>query len=636
MKESRRCFNCGEAGHLSYNCPTKGGAAKEVAAKEKEEKADAKLESKPDSGRKPMKCYTCNALGHGSWQCPQRALFCGAPVDHAATWKGQVEGVLVDDILLDKMLDGEAVTIRCAHGDVALYPLAEVDMKLGGITLKVTAAVSETLPVSVLLGTDVPELGQWLSTDARAVHSTTMEEAMAVTTRAQARRKEEEASAISEAEKKSVAVAHTLEDSGRKDMDPRSSEVTLESERAPSEDDYSCVSEWEGGSSFSDDLFEPPSVPRVKLTRREKREARHAYGLERAQDSSQKHLGVEGVEECGGRAVLQQRQESDVTLTAVRELARDGTEMSESDSGYFRRDGLYYRRWTPAGQEDAAVDQIVLPLEYRHHVLTLAHSIPLSGHFGKKTARCILQPFYWPSLHRDVAAFCRECETCQKSSHRGVARAPMLPLPVVSVPFQRIAMDIVGPLPRNCSGNRYILVLCDYATRYPEAIPLKSIDAGHIAEELVTVFSRVGLPEEILTDQGTNFTSQLLSEIYHLLHIKGLRTSPYHPQTDGFVERFNQTLKSMLRKTATEEGKDWDKLIPYVLFAYSKVPQESTGFSPFELLYGREVRGPLDVLKEEWEASSKSDVSVVSHVLLMREKMEKLAALVKKNVTGSS
>ena len=100
------------------------------------------------------------------------------------------------------------------------------------------------------------------------------------------------------------------------------------------------------------------------------------------------------------------------------------------------------------------------------------------------------------------------------------------------------------------------------------------------------------------------------------------------------MERFNKTLKEMLRKTAVEEGKDWDKLIPYVLFAYREVPQESTGFSPFELLYGREVRGPLDVLKETWEAGGKEgDVSVLSYVLSMRKKFEKMATLVKENLS---
>ena len=193
-------------------------------------------------------------------------------------------------------------------------------------------------------------------------------------------------------------------------------------------------------------------------------------------------------------------------------------------------------------------------------------------------------------------------------------------------------MDIVGPLPRSRSGNRYVLVICDYATRYPEAIALHSIDAEHVAEELIKVFSRVGVPQEILTDQGSNFTSQLLAELYRLLHVHPIRTSPYHPQTDGLVERFNQTLKVVLRKTATSKGKDWDKLLPYVLFVYREVHQASTGFSPFELLYGRDVRGPLDVLRETWEASQQSDESVVSHVLLTRERLRNMSELAQQNL----
>ena len=143
----------------------------------------------------------------------------------------------------------------------------------------------------------------------------------------------------------------------------------------------------------------------------------------------------------------------------------------------------------------------------------------------------------------------------------------------MDVPFERIAMDVVGPLPRTSSGNKYVLVICDYATRYPEAVPMKSVDAEKVAEELVKMFARVGIPGEILTDQGSNFTSQLLAELYRMLHIRPIRTSPYHPQTDGLVERFNQTLKAMLRKVHIQEGKDWDQLLPYVLFAYREIPQ---------------------------------------------------------------
>ena len=142
---------------------------------------------------------------------------------------------------------------------------------------------------------------------------------------------------------------------------------------------------------------------------------------------------------------------------------------------------------------------------------------------------------------------------------------------------------------------------------------MRSVDAEHMAEELVHIFSRVGIPKEILTDQGPNFTSELVAEMYRLLHINSLCTSLYYPQTDGMVERFNGTLKEMLRKCATTDGKDWDCLLPYVLFIYREAPYESTGFSLFELLYGREFRGPLNVLKEEWQAKS-SNESVISHI----------------------
>ena len=139
----------------------------------------------------------------------------------------------------------------------------------------------------------------------------------------------------------------------------------------------------------------------------------------------------------------------------------------------------------------------------------------------------------------------------------------------------------------------------------------------------------------MLTDQEANFTSQLLAEIYRLLHVKALRMSPYHPQTDDLVKRFNATLKEMLHKSATENGKDWDRLLPYFVFAYREVPQESTGFSPFKLLFGREARGPLHIVREEWEAASKSSESVVSHVLLMRGRLERMMTLAQGNLKNA-
>ena len=262
----------------------------------------------------------------------------------------------------------------------------------------------------------------------------------------------------------------------------------------------------------------------------------------------------------------------------------------------------------------------MLPQQCRQAVLQLAHHMGIT-----RTKNRLLQRYYWPGVFTDVANYCRTCEVCQKSNPKSPPRAKMVSLPVIELPFQRVAMDVIGPLPRTQRGNRFILTICDYATRYPEAIPLPSVEAPRVAREVVNLFSHVGVPDEILTDQGTNFMSSLLEEIYQLLHIKKIRTTPYHPQTDGLVERFNGTLKSMLRKFVSRSQRDWDEYLPYLLFAYREVPQETTGFSPFDLLYGCHVRGPLDVLREGWTGDKEAAVPVNTYVVEMRQRLADMA-----------
>ena len=171
--------------------------------------------------------------------------------------------------------------------------------------------------------------------------------------------------------------------------------------------------------------------------------------------------------------------------------------------------------------------------------------------------------------------------------------------------------------------------MCDYGTKYPEAIPLKTIDAETVANALIDIFSRTGIPREILSDQGSNFMSATIKHLCSLLHIKKLKTSPYHPQANGLVENFNGTLEKMLKCYSDETAKDWDKNIPYVLFAYREAKHETTGFSPFEMLYGRYVRGPLSIVKEEWEDLKPEDVkqSAISYILDARERLKKMTAL---------
>lgn len=269
--------------------------------------------------------------------------------------------------------------------------------------------------------------------------------------------------------------------------------------------------------------------------------------------------------------------------------------------------------------------RLVVPASCRSLVLHLAHTLPWAGHLGRhKTYLRISKRFYWPSMYTDTQRYCTTCPTCQKTSipHKS-DRAYLQPLPVIATPFRRIAMDIVGPLVKSSGGHQYILVVCDYVTHFPEAFPLRTITAPTVLRVLIQLFSRVGIPDEILTDQGTNFTSKLMQLFHKQLGISAIKATPYHSQTDGLVERFNQTLKKMLQKFVDDTGKDWDRWLPFLLFAYREVPQASTGFSPFELLYGWDVQGPLDLLRKGWEApsSTSSDRGVVQFVLEMRDRL---------------
>ena len=602
----RQCYACGKPGHLAKDCLQKSVWGVQP-------KAEPGTRDTKQGDREGVRCFRCHQKGHFANRCPsQPALLCyqvparhEGPARAGAVEETPVEGILLDtgaantmihrDLVPVEKISQEMVDIRCAHGDVVSYPLAEVSMRVGDYTFSVQAAVSDRLPVPVLLGRDVPGFDQLLGVD-QCGDSTKAAKVVAVTTRSQ--RRQEELSEVERMarERESGAMPSSLEE---------------------------AVMPF---SELDDDLF-TESRGRPKLTKSQKRGNKRKRFPRMQEDPAEHPLEV-------SREDLVDLQETDKSLEPVWRQVQENPDGVSSRGGFFMRDGVLYRTWMPVGGEAwREVEQLVLPQQCRRAVLELAHSIPLAGHLGKKkTAQRLLQRFYWPTLFKDVDEYCRGCAECQKTAPGRQAAAPLIPLPIVDSPFERIAMDIVGPLPRSRTGNRYVLVVCDYATRWPEAVPLKSIDAGHVAEELMVLFSRVGVPKEILTDQGSNFTSQLLKEVYRLLSIKPIRTSPYHPQTDGLVERFNQTLKAMLRRTATDEGKDWDKLIPYVLFAYREVPQSSTGFSPFELVYGHAVRGPLDVLKETWESHPRSSESIVSYVLSVQERLAKMSALARENL----
>lgn len=227
--------------------------------------------------------------------------------------------------------------------------------------------------------------------------------------------------------------------------------------------------------------------------------------------------------------------------------------------------------------------------------LSQLHNESTGGHLGVQKLRGkVKNRFYWPGWSGDVK-WCLECREC--ASPKTVGQAPRAPLQpsVTSRPHERVALDIMGPLPETPLGNRYILVISDSFSKWTEAFPMKNQEARTVAKILAEEWvRRYGTPRTLHSDQGRNFESQLFKELCRLLSIHKTRTSPYSPQSDGMVERFNRTLLSMLALFVDANHLNWDALLPYVTMAYRSSVHSSTGFSPFRVLFGQEIILPVD------------------------------------------
>lgn len=265
----------------------------------------------------------------------------------------------------------------------------------------------------------------------------------------------------------------------------------------------------------------------------------------------------------------------------------DESEVSKNPACFFTKNGVPMRKWRPpnipAEDEWAVKYQIVVPKIYRQEILSLAHETPLAGHMGiNKTYEKILNHFYWPNVRKDVAEFCRSCHTFQLvgKPNQTIPKAPLKPIPAVEEPFSRIIVDCVGPLPKTRSGNQYLLTIMSATSRFPEAIPPRNIKAKTIVKALTKFFTLVGLPSSIQSDQGSNFMSAVFQQVMYELGVTQYKSSAYHPQSQGALERWHQTLKNMMSIYCFETEKEWDKGIHLLLFAVRESVQEFLGFSP--------------------------------------------------------
>ena len=344
-----------------------------------------------------------------------------------------------------------------------------------------------------------------------------------------------------------------------------------------------------------------------------------------------------------GKEALIEAQQQDVSLQPLLEEAQSEVGETGSSTTYFLRDGVLCRRWLPPvykGEDVpwASVIQIMVPTQYRKPLVELAHDGHLAGHFGvRRTLAKLQQVFYWPGIRRDVTTHVKVCVVCQKvgKCNSKIPPAPLINVPCVPEPFSTIQIDIVGPLPKTSKGNEYILTMLDVSTKYLHAVPLRRISAKLIVEHLINFFGHFGMPVILQTDGASYFTGRVFENALAELGIQHRVSSPYHPQTQGAVERSQQTIKSVLRKFSEEFQGAWDSDLPFLLISMRDAVSDSTGLTPYELVFSHQVRGPLHVVRDKLLGSTSDNVNLLELVGDLKLKLLKLRQLAVENVVRS-
>lgn len=259
-------------------------------------------------------------------------------------------------------------------------------------------------------------------------------------------------------------------------------------------------------------------------------------------------------------------------------------------------DGVLYKRHV-TNHKLTTTRQLVVPFILRDQILESNHKSVLSGHLGvKKTFSKMQQRLYWLNMRESVKLYIGNCVKC--GARKRPTSKPKGPLGKYNCgfPMDRVALDIMGPFPISNQGNRYVLVVGDVFTKWIEAYGIPDQTARTVANIVVNEFiARWGIPLEIHSDQGKTFESQLFQHVCQLLEITKTRTTPYHPSSNGMIERFNQTLVNMMSAYVDKKQENWDLNLSLLTSAYRSTIHETTGFSPNFLMLGREVRTPIEI-----------------------------------------
>ena len=271
--------------------------------------------------------------------------------------------------------------------------------------------------------------------------------------------------------------------------------------------------------------------------------------------------------------------------------------------------------------------QQVVPQSMVEELLESIHS---GGHLGvAKVTEKIRQRFYWPDCQEDMKLFISRCPQCQNRCNPPKTQRHALVDWKTSYPFHYIDIDFMGPLPES-NGHKVTPLIGDHFTKWYKAVPL--LDQRASTTDTVFIehwIIRFGCPRRIQIDQRRNFESLLFKNLLSLLEIDKSRTTAFHTQSKGVIERMNRTLQNMLAKWINAEQNNWSQQLPYVMMAYQSSVHESTGYTPQFLVHGRETSLPLDLMF----LSAKSDCPTVHEFVHQRKQsFERPFALVRDNL----
>ncbi len=296
------------------------------------------------------------------------------------------------------------------------------------------------------------------------------------------------------------------------------------------------------------------------------------------------------------RAIFTEQRASSWWKEIIDQLQRGGRSRRDrrQTRGYELIDGILYHRMILHGR---AYYRLCLPHNMVHQVMLACHDDMTAGHMGiTRTLDKIQKRYHWPKMTKQITTYVRGCIDCQ-TKKRPMERPAGLMKPIkAQQPFERVGIDLIGPFPLSRSGNKHVIIAVDYLTKWVIAQPVSRARTQEVVEFFVRrVVLQHGAPVYLISDRGKCLTSKFAEELYKALQTNHLVTAAYHPQSNGLVERFNHTFAEMLSMYVSSCHDDWDEVVDFMVFSYNTSRQESTGVTPFFLLYGREAVLPVDV-----------------------------------------